>query len=107
MVSWFAAHDNTHTKIEADPFDFIHYRTGLQSNCLHAFGHSPLRMVKGLNSDFSLLYATNNNKKNCDMSSVNFFIFDPAVTDPVDIVIEWLLHGRILSFESDLRFQIK
>ena len=66
---------NIHKEYLPNSYVLIHYRTGLPPTRLHTNWKGPMRVVKGLDSRYTLL-KTKRRKP---------FVFDSALVDPLDI----------------------
>ena len=64
---------------------FVHYRTGLPPTRLHANWKGPMRVIKGLNSRYTLLDLITGKEKDYHVSDMKPFVFDSALVDPLDI----------------------
>ena len=45
----------------------------------------PIRVIKGLNSRYTLLDLITGKEKNCYVSDIKSLVFDSALVDPLDI----------------------
>ena len=46
---------NSHKEYPTDSYVLVHYRTGLPPTRLHTHGHGPIKVIRGLNSRYTLL----------------------------------------------------
>ena len=63
----------------------VHYRTGLPPTRLHTNWKGPMRVIKGLNSRYTLLDLITGKEKDYDVSDMKPFVFNSAIVDPLDI----------------------
>ena len=63
----------------------VHYRTGLPPTRLHTNWMGPMRVIKGLNSRYTLLDLITGKEKDCHVSNMKPIVFDSALVDPLDI----------------------
>ena len=63
----------------------LHYRTGSPPTRLHTNWKGPMRVIKGLNSRYSLLDLITGKEKDYHVSDMKPFVFDSALVDPPDI----------------------
>ena len=63
----------------------VHYRTGLPPTRLHTNWKGPMRVIKGLNSCYTLLDLITGKENDYHVSDMKPFVFDSAMVDPLDI----------------------
>ena len=63
----------------------VHYRTGLPPTRLHTNWTGPMRVIKGLNSRYTLLDLITGKEKDYHVSDMKPFVFDSALVDLLDI----------------------
>ena len=95
----------------------VKYREGAPPSRLHTLLKGPLRVIRGVDSRFTLLDLITNKEKDYHVSDIRPFIFDPLLTDPTDVArkdyleffIEAILKhsGSRTSKKTNLRFYIK
>ena len=68
-----------------DSYVLVHYRTSLPPTCLHTNWKGPMRVIKGLNSRYTLLDIITGKEKDYHLSDMKPFVFDSALVDPLDI----------------------
>ena len=76
---------NMHKKYLPDSYVLVHYCTGLPPTRLHTNWKGPMRVIKGLNSRYTLLDLITGKEKDYDVSDMKPFVFDSALVDPLDI----------------------
>ena len=76
---------NIHKKYLPDSYVLVHYHTGLPPTLLHSNWKGPMRVIKGLNSRYTLLDLITRREKDYHVSDMTPFVFDSALVDPVDI----------------------
>ena len=76
---------NIHKEYLPDSYVLAHYRTGLPPTHLHTNWKGPMRVIKGLNSRYTLLDLITGTEKNYHVSDMKPFVFDSAIVDPIDI----------------------
>ena len=97
-------------------FVLVHYRTGLPPSRLHTSWRGPMRVIKGLNSRYTLLDLMTGKETDFHVSDMKPFVFDSAVIDPQDIArrdrmeffIEKILNHRgTIQKRKDLKFLVR
>ena len=68
-----------------DSFVLVHYRPGLPPTRLHTNWKRSMRVIKGLNSRYTLLDLITGTEKDYHVSDMKPFVFDSALVDPHDI----------------------
>ena len=76
---------NVHKEYLPNSYVLVHYRTGLPPTRLHMNWKGPMRVIKGLNSRYTLLDLITGKEKEYHVSDMKPFVFDSAVVDPLDI----------------------
>ena len=76
---------NMHKEYLPNSYYLIHYRTGLPPTRLHMNRKGPMRVIKGLNSRYTLLDLITGKEKDYHVSDMKPFVFDSAIVDPLDI----------------------
>ena len=76
---------NIHKEYLPDSYVLVHYRTGLPPTRLHTNWKGPMRVIKGLNSRYTLLDLITGKEKDYHVSDMKPFVFDSALVDPLDI----------------------
>ena len=74
-----------HKEYLPNSYVLVHYRTGLPPTRLHTKWKGPMRVIKGLNSRYTLLNLITGKEKDYHVSDMKPFIFDSAIVDPLDI----------------------
>ena len=72
---------NKHTEYLPDSYVLVHYRTGLPLTRLHANWKGPMRVIKGLDSRYTLLDLIIGKEKDYHVSDMKPFVFDSAIVD--------------------------
>ena len=67
-----------HKEYLPDSYVLFNYR-------LHTNWKGPMRVIKGLNSRYTLLDLITGKEKDCHVSDMKPFVFDSAIVDPLDI----------------------
>ena len=107
---------NSHNEYPTDSYVLVHYRTGLPPTRLHTHWHGPMKVIKGLNSRYTLLDLITGKEKDYHVSDMKPFVFDSAIVDPVDVArrdymeffIETILNHRgNLKLKTDIEFLVK
>ena len=75
---------NIHKEYLPDSYVLVHYRTGLPPTHLHTNWKGPMRVIKGLNSRYTLLDLITGKEKDYDVSDMKPFVFDSTLVDPLD-----------------------
>ena len=76
---------NIHKENLPNSYALVHYRTGLPPTRLHLNWKGPMRVIKGLNSRYTLLDLITGTEKDYHVSDMMSFVFDSAIVDPLDI----------------------
>ena len=76
---------NKHTEYAIDSYVLVHYRTGLPPTRLHTSWKGPMKVIKGLNSRYTLLDLITGKEMDFHVSDMKPFVFDSAVVDPMDV----------------------
>ena len=76
---------NFHKEYSPDSYVLVHYRTGLPPTRLHTNWKGPKRVIKGLNSCYTLLGLITGKEKDYHVSDMKPFVLDSALVDPLDI----------------------
>ena len=76
---------NMHKEYLPNSYVLLHYCTGLPPTRLHTNWNGPMRVIKGLNSRYTLLDLITGKEKDYLVSDMKPFIFDSAIVDPLDI----------------------
>ena len=103
---------NMHKEYLLNSYVLVHYRTGLPPTRLHTNWTGPMRVIKGLNSRYTLLDLITDKEKDYHVSDMKPFVFDSAIVDPLDIARHDLLpitekvsdHRGKLSQRESLQF---
>ena len=74
-----------HKEYLPDSNVLVHYRTGLPLTRLHTNWKGPMRVIKGLDSRYTLLNLITGKEKDYHVSDMKPFVFDSALVDPLDI----------------------
>ena len=74
-----------HKEYLPNSYVLVHYRTGLPPTRLYTSWKGPNRVIKGLNSRYTLLDLITGKEKDYHVSDMKPFIFDSAIVDPLDI----------------------
>ena len=76
---------NSHKEYPTDSYVLVHYRTGSPPTRLHTHWHGPIKVIRGLNSRYTLLDLITGKEKDYHVSDMKPFVFDSAIVDPVDV----------------------
>ena len=76
---------NIHKEYLPNSYVLVHYRTGLPPTRLHTNWKGPMRVIKELNSRYTLLDLITGKKKDYHASDMKPFVFDSALVDPLEI----------------------
>ena len=76
--------ENMHKEYLPNSYVLVHYRTGLPPTRLHTNWKGPMRVIKGLNSRYTLLNLISGKEKDYHVSDMKPFVFDSAIVDPLD-----------------------
>ena len=99
-----------HKEYLPNSYVLVHYRNGLPLTSLHTNWKGPMRVIKGLNSRYTLLDLK---EKDYHVSDMKPFVFDSALVDPLDIArrdqMEFFIekisdHREKLSHRRSLQF---
>ena len=74
-----------HTEFLHDSLVLVHYRTGLPPTRLHTHWIGPMKVIKGLNSRYTLLDLMTGKETDFHVLDMKPFVFNSAVIDPEDI----------------------
>ena len=95
---------NMHKEFLPDSYVLVHYRTGLPPTRLHTNWKGPMRVIKGLNSRYTLLDLITGKVKDYHVSDMKPFVFDSAIVDPLDIArrdqMEFFNRGKLSQRKS-------
>ena len=69
---------NLHKEYLPDSYVLLHYCTGLPPTRLHTNWKGPMRVIKGLNSRYTLLDLITGKEKDYHVSDMRPFVFDSA-----------------------------
>ena len=108
---------NIHKEYLPDSYVLVHYRTGLPPTRLHKNWKGPMRVIKVLNSLYTLLDLITGKEKDYHVSDMKPFVFDSdsVLVDPLDIArrdqMEFFIekisdHRGKLSHRKSLQFFI-
>ena len=75
---------NIHKEYLPDSYVLLHYRTGLPPTRLRTNWKGPMRVIKELNSRYTLLDLITGKEKDYHVSDMKPFVFDSAIVDPLD-----------------------
>ena len=67
---------NKHTEYAIDSYVLVHYRTGLPPTRLHTSWMGPMKVIKGLNSRYTLLDLITGKEMDFHESDMKPFVFD-------------------------------
>ena len=76
---------NMHKEYLPNSYVLVHYRTGLPPTRLHTSWKGLMRVIKGLNSRYTLLDVITGKEKDYHVSDMKPFVFDSAIVDSFDI----------------------
>ena len=76
---------NIHKEYLPDSCVLVHYPTGLPPTRLHTSWKGPMRVIKGLNSRYTLLDLITGKEKEYHVLDMKPFVFDSALVDPLNI----------------------
>ena len=76
---------NIHKEYLPDSYVLLHYRTGLPLSHLHTNWKGPMRVIKGLNTRYTLLDLITGEEKDHHVSDMKPFVFDSTLVDPFNI----------------------
>ena len=95
-----------HKEFTPDSYVLVHYRSGAPPSRLHTFWRGPMRVVSGKNSRYTLVDLVTHQEKVYHTSDMKPFIFDPAITDPLDVArrdhMEYFVE-TILDMKGDIK----
>ena len=74
-----------HKEYLPNSYALIPYRTGLPPTRLHTNWKGPMRVIKELNSRYTLLDLITGKEKDYHVSDMKPFVLDSAIVDPLDI----------------------
>ena len=99
-----------HAEFLPDSLMLVHYRTGLPPTRLHTHWRGPMKVIKGLDSRYTLLDLTTGKETDFHVSDMKPFVFDSAVIDPEDIArrdhMEILEHRGNLKRKTGIEFLV-
>ena len=102
-----------HKKYLPNSYVLVHYRTGLPPTHLHTNWKGPMRVIKGLNSRYTLLDLVTGIENDYHVSDMKPFVFDSVIVDPLDIARRYQMeffiekisdHRRKLNQRKSLQF---
>jgi Chromo (CHRromatin Organisation MOdifier) domain len=101
-----------HTEYPINSYVLVHYRTGSPPSRLHTNWRGPLRVVKGDNSRYTLYDLVSQKTSVYHVSDMKPFLYDPVITNPVDVarrdhIVERILSHRGLPKRSQIEFLVK
>ena len=76
---------NIHKEYLPNSFILVHYRTGLPQTRLHTNWKGPMRVIKELNSRYTLIDLITGKEKDYHVPDMTPFVFDSALVDPLNI----------------------
>ena len=85
LVHMTTKEQNIHKEYLPDSYVLVHYRTGLPPTRLHTNWKGPMRVVKGLNSRYTLFDLITGKEKDYHVSDMKPFVFDTALVDRLDV----------------------
>ena len=74
-----------HKEYLPNSYVLLHYRTGLPPTRLHTKWKGPMRVIKELDSRYTLLDLVTDKEKDYHVSDMKPFVFDSALVDRLDI----------------------
>ena len=74
-----------HTVYLPDTHVLVHYRTGSPPTRLHTYWRGPMKVIEGRDSRYKLLNLITLKEKEFHVSDMKPFVFDAALTDPLDV----------------------
>ena len=74
-----------HKEYLPNSYVLVYYRTGLPPTRLHTDWEGPMRVIKWLNSRYTLLNLITGKEKDYHVSDLKPFVFDSALVDPLNI----------------------
>ena len=74
-----------HTVYLPDTHVLVHYRTGAPPTRLHTYWRGPMKVLEGRDSRYKLLDLITLKEKEFHVSDMKPFVFDAALTDPLDV----------------------
>ena len=82
---------NKHTEYAIGSYVLVHYRTCLPPTRLHTSWKGPMKVIKGLNSRYTLLDLVTGKEMDFHVSDMKPFVFDSAVVviTTLHVVITW------------------
>ena len=97
---------NEHTVYLPDTHVLVHYRTGSPPTRLHTYWRGPMKVLKGRDSRYKLLDLITLKEKEFHVSDMKPFVFDAALTDPLDVArrdnMEYFI-DKILEHRGNLK----
>ena len=95
-----------HTVFLPDTYVLVHYRTGSPPTRLHTFWRGPMKVIEGRDSRYKLLDLITLKEKEFHVSDMKPFVFDAALTDPLDVArrdnMEYFI-DKILEHRGNLK----
>ena len=70
---------NMHKEYLPNSYVLVHYRTGLPPSRLHTNWKGPMRVIKGLNSRYTLLDLITGKEKDYHVSNIKSFVFESTL----------------------------
>ena len=110
-----AAQHLTYTEHLPDSYVLVHYRTGAPPTRLHTHWRGPMKVISGSDSRYLLYDLITHKQKTYHVSDMKPFIYDPAVTTPLDVArrdymeffVELIIdHRGNVKRKSDLEFLV-
>ena len=95
-----------HTVFLPDTYVLVHYRTGSPPTRLHTFWGGPMKVIEDRDSRYKLLDLITLKEKEYHVSDMKPFLFDAAITDPLDVArrdnMEYFI-DKILQHRGNLK----
>jgi Chromo (CHRromatin Organisation MOdifier) domain len=110
-----AAQPLSYTEHLPDSYVLVHYRTGAPPTRLHTHWRGPMKVVSGSDSRYLLYDLITHKQKVYHVSDMKPFIYDPAVTTPLDVArrdymeffVETIIdHRGNIKRKTDLEFLV-
>ena len=87
-----------HKEYLPDSYVLVHYRTGLPPTRFHTNWKGPMRVIKGLNSRYTLLDLIIGKEKDYHALDMKPFVFDSALVLLISLdVIKWNFSSKKFS----------
>jgi Chromo (CHRromatin Organisation MOdifier) domain len=104
-----------HVEYPPDSYVLVHYRDGSPPSSRHTHWRGPLKVVIGENSRYTLYDLITQKTPVYHVSAMKRFLYDPAITDPVDVArrdhmeyfVEDILSHRGPHQRSQIEFLVK